>query len=104
AEQDAVLNARDVEHRDVLAAVVNQVVVRLVGQNPEIALDAPLDQRFDLGAVQDDAGRVDRVAEYDHFGARAGGGLEAVQIEMEVRGLLDIGRLGADHGGDVGVL
>ena len=93
----------EVERRDVLAAVVDQVVVRLVGQDPEVALDAPLGERLELGAMQHDAGRVAWVAEDDHLGTRAGRRLQPVDVEVEVGGLLDEGRLGADHRGDIGV-
>jgi hypothetical protein len=70
----------------VLAAVEQDVVVRLVGQDEQVALDAEAGQLLELVAAEDGAGRVAGIAEDDHPGARAGQRLERVEVEVVVGG------------------
>ena len=39
--------------------------------------------------MEDGAGRITRVTEDDHLGARTGGGLEPVEIEVDRIGVLE---------------
>ena len=72
---------RERGHRHVLAAIEQQIAVDLVGDDPEIALQAGRRHALELRATVDAAHRVVRVAE--HEGPRAGrdGGGEGVEID-----------------------
>ena len=81
----------DDRHRDVLRAVVDQVLVDLVGDHPDPALDGPPADRLDLLRRVDRAGGVGRRVEQQHLGAVGGGGLELLDRDQVA------GRLVGDH-------
>ena len=67
-----------------MLAVVDEVLVDLVGDGDEVVLDADARDRLELGAREHAAGRVVRRVEQQHARARTGRG-ELVRVEREVR-------------------
>ena len=75
-------------HRAGLDAVVDQVLVDLVGEHPQAVLLDPAADRLDLVGGVDRAGRVGRGAEQQHLGALGARGLELLDGDLVVLGLV----------------
>ena len=70
-------HARQRGEADVLGAVVEEVLVHLVGEDEEVVLDGERGDGLELGEGEDLAGGVGRAVEDDGAGARRDGGAEA---------------------------
>ena len=97
AAERALGHARQAREVDVLVGGVDDVLVDLVGDDPQVVLLGHAGDELEFGAGKDVAGGVRRVAEDERLraGQRAGG-LELGLVEGELGGMqLDVGGLGA---------
>ena len=96
-DDHAVVEEVGAQHRQRagLDAVVDEVLVDLVGQRPEVVVLDPATDRADLVGGVDGAGRVGRRDEQQHLGARRARGLELLDGDLVALGL--VGQHGHRH-------
>ena len=102
AVEQAVAQAGDLQCGDERRAVEDDVVVRLVGEDEEVALLGNFRQFIEFLPPVDDTGRVAGVADDDHLRAvrrRA----NRIEIEMEIRRGADKDGLRSNHLDQVGI-
>ncbi len=71
--------------RDVLGAVVQEVLVDFVGDDEEIVLDGEIGDDFKLGAGEDFAAGIGWGVDDDAAGTRGDGGAEVVEVDGPCR-------------------